>query len=76
MAGIKQGIFKIKVWDLLWKFITFRLMLTNLYKRYFGILAKDKILFFGSGKVAFPSAAKLFDNYSNLHYVTHYTPER
>ena len=51
-------------------------MLTNLYKRYFGILAKDKILFFGSGKVAFPSAAKLFETYSNLHYVTHYTPER
>ena len=48
-------------------------MLANLYKRYFGILAKDKILFFGSGKVAYPSAAKLFENYSNLHYVTHYT---
>lgn len=49
-------------------------MLTMLYKHYFGILAKDKIIFFGSGKVAYPSALKLYHNYSNLHFVTHYTP--
>lgn len=52
------------------------LMLRNSYKHYFGILAKDKILFFGSGKVAYPSAVKLYENCSNLHFVTHHTPER
>ncbi len=35
------------------------LMLTKIYKHFFGILAKDKIIFFGSGKVAYPSALKL-----------------
>jgi hypothetical protein len=49
-------------------------MLRNIYKHYFSILAQDKVLFFGSGRVAFPSAAKLHENYPNLHVVTHYTP--
>ena len=51
-------------------------MLTKIYKHFFGILAKDKIVFFGSGKVAHPSALKLHENYQNLHFVTHYTPEK
>jgi hypothetical protein len=38
----------------------------RIYKQNFGTLSKDKILFFGSGKVAHPSAAKLIENYSNL----------
>ena len=51
-------------------------MLTKIYKHFFGVLAKDKILFFGSGKVAQPSALKIYENYENAHFVTHHTPER
>lgn len=52
------------------------MLLKNCYKHYFSILAKDKILFFGSGKVAYPSALTLFQNYQNLHFVTHFTSEK
>ena len=51
-------------------------MLSYFNKHFFSILAKDKIIFFGSGKVAYPSAVKLYKNYFNLHFVTHFTPER
>ncbi len=51
-------------------------MLTKIYKHFFGILAKEKILFFGSGKVAHPSALKIFEKYQNIHFITHYTPVR
>lgn len=51
-------------------------MLTKLYKQCFSILAKHKIVFFGSGTVAYPSALKLKENYENIHFVTHYTPEK
>lgn len=34
-------------------------LLLNTYKKSFSILLNDKILFFGSGKVAYPSALKL-----------------
>lgn len=51
-------------------------MLTKFIKHNFAILASDKILFFGSGKVAYPSALKLHQNYPNLHFVTNFTPEK
>ena len=38
-------------------------MLAKLYKHFFSILANDKIVFFGSGTVAYPSAVKLKENY-------------
>jgi stalled ribosome rescue protein Dom34 len=46
------------------------LMIFSKIKQYFGINKTDKIIFFGSGKVAFPSLKQIASQYSNLEVVT------
>jgi acetylornithine/succinyldiaminopimelate/putrescine aminotransferase len=50
------------------------MLLRKFNKNYFSILATDKIFFFGSGTVAYPSAVKLSQNFKNVNFITHYTP--
>ncbi len=40
----------------------------------FAISSNDKIIFFGSGKVAFPSLRAMSAKFDNLSVVTHHSP--
>jgi hypothetical protein len=46
-----------------------------LFQRYFFSISNlDKIVFFGSGKVAFPSLKVLSSKFPNLSVITHHSP--